>query len=140
MIKIILFISLIIISFFSFNLISSASPWCSYDWGDVMWALEWCIWDWKTDLVETGSDLNIKTGFKDKLSKWTTTIATFLALWAIFSIALGSLKMVLSAWEEEKIKKAKDIIKWWILGLIWVISAGFLISVTVKLVYSIWGV
>ena len=114
---------------------------CSFDNNsDVMWALENCIWDWKTDLVKTWSDLNVETWFKKKLTEWTTKIATFLALWAIFSIALGALKMVLSWWEEEKIKKAKDIVKWWILGLLWVVSAGFLISVVVKLVYSIWSV
>ncbi len=134
--KIILLVSLLLISFFSFDLTFSA--WCNYNWWDVMSALEGCVWDWKTDLVETWADLDVAGGFKTKIAEWTKKIATYLALWAIFAIALGSLKMVLSRWEEEGIKKAKDIIKWWILGLLWVVSAGFLISVVVKLVYSIW--
>jgi len=134
--KIILLVSLLLISFFSFDLTFSAG--CNYNWWDVMWALENCVWDWNTDLVETWADLEVAWGFKTKIAEWTKKIATFLALWAIFAIALGSLKMVLSRWEEEGIKKAKDIIKWWILGLLWVVSAGFLISVVVKLVYSVW--
>lgn len=134
--KIILIFSLILISFSSFDLTFSA---CDYNWWDVMWALENCIEDWKMQLVDPWENVEVDDWFKVKITEWTTKIATFLALWAIFSIVFGSLKMVLSWWEEEKIKKAKDIIKWWMLGLLWVVSAGFLISVVVKLVYSIWG-
>jgi hypothetical protein len=45
--------------------------------------------------------------------------------------------MTLSAWEDEKIKKAKDVIKWWIIGFIWVISASWIILFVVNLMYSI---
>jgi hypothetical protein len=133
--KIILLFSLVLISFSSFDLTFSA---CNY----ISWDISKAIWDCLSDskLVETPEKLDVETWFKEKISEWTTKIATFLALWAIFAIALGSLKMVLSGWEEEGIKKAKDIIKWWIIGLLWVVSAGFLISVVVKLVYSIWSV
>ena len=140
--KIILILSLILISFSSFDLTFSA---CNYDtsWDgknqNVMNALKNCIEDWKMQLVDPWENVEVDDWFKVKITEWTTKIATFLALWAIFSIVFGSLKMVLSWWEEEKIKKAKDIIKWWMLGLLWVVSAGFLISVVVKLVYSIWG-
>ena len=135
--KIILLFSLILISFSSFDLTFSA---CSYNWWDVMWALENCVGDWQTKLVETGSDLDVKTWFKEKITYWTKKIATFLALWAIFSIVFGSLKMVLSTGEEEKVKKAKDIIKWWMIWLLAIVSAGFIVSVVVKLVYSVWNV
>ena len=136
--KIVLIFSFILISFFSFDISFSA---CSYDgvW-DVESALNNCIWDWETDLVETWDNLEVADWLKTKLTEWTTKIATFLALGAIFAIVFGSFKMVLSQWEEEAIKKAKDIIKWWIIGLVWVVSAGFIVSVVVKLVYSIWNV
>ena len=135
--KIILLFSLILISFSSYDLTFSA---CNYNWWNVMSALEWCVWDWTTDLVETWDNLEVADWFKTKITDWTTKIATFLALWAIFSIAFGSLKMVLSRWEEEGIKKAKDIIKWWIIWLLAIVSAGFIISVVVKLIYSVWNV
>jgi len=137
--KIVLILSFILISFFSFN--TSFSGNCSYDWvWDVEDALNNCIWDWEMDLVETWDNLEVTDWLKIKLTEWTTKIATFLALGAIFSIAFGSLKMVLSAWEEEKVKKAKDIIKWWMIGLIWVVSAWLIVEAVVKLVYDIWSV
>lgn len=135
--RIFILASLFIITIFSFDISFSA---CNYNWWDVMWALENCVWDWQTDLVETWDDLKVDTWLKTKIMEWVKKIATFLALWTIFSIAFGSLQMVLSAGEEEAVKKSKDIIKWWLIWFVWVISAGFLISVVVKLVYSVWSV
>lgn len=139
--KIIILLALLI---FSFNIINFSNTvywaWCNYDWyWDVAGAIENCIW-WDSGLVDNWSDLKVDGWFKEQLIKWIKKIATFLALWAIFSIAYGSLQMVLSTWEEEKIKKAKDIVKWWLLWFVWIISAGFIISLIVKLVYSIWNV
>ena len=136
--RFILLFSLILITFLNFDFAFSS---CSYDWWwDVAWAIENCIWNWETYLVPTGGNLSVEEGFKQKIIYWNQKIATFLALWAIFSIVFGSLKMVLSAGEEEKIKKAKDIIKWWMVGLLAVVSAGFIVSLVVKLVYSVWNV
>ena len=110
---------------------------CSYDWEwSVVGALEGCMSGSK--LVKNNWNLKVDDGFKKALIDWTKKIATFLAFWAIFAIAFGSLKMVLSWGEEEKIKKWKDVIKWWIIWFLWVVSAWFLISVVVKVVYTIW--
>ncbi|MDQ7009788.1 MAG: hypothetical protein Q9M94_05845 [Candidatus Gracilibacteria bacterium] len=132
--RIFILLSLVLISFFSFDITFSA---CNYNGGDVMGSLENCIGDGETDLVKTGDDLKVDGGFKVKIMEWITKIATFLALGAIFSIVFGSFKMVLSAGEEEGVKKAKDIIKWGIIGLLAVVSAGFIVSVVVKLIYSV---
>ena len=137
--KIILILSFVLISFYSVDLWFSAD--CSYDWvWKVTDAIEWCLWNWKTNLVETWNNLEVADWFKKVLINWTKKISTFLALWAIFAIAFWSLKMVLSGWEEEKIKKAKDIIKWAIIGLLWVVSAGLLIATVVNIVYKFWNV
>lgn len=139
--RIFILASLFIITIFSFDVSFSDSSNCKYTkWESVLWALKNCVWDWQTDLVKTWNNLKVDGWFKTKIIQWTTKIATFLALWAIFSIVFGSLKMVLSRWEEEAIKKAKDIIKWWMIWLLWVVSAGFIISVVVKLVYSVWSI
>ena len=112
---------------------------CKYDPekdGDIRDALEHCVWG--SALVQV-KDTYVTGWLKDVLNSWITKIAGFLALWAIFSIAFGSLKLTLSMWEDEKIKKAKDIIKWWIIGFVAVISAGFLIAALVNLIYSLAG-
>jgi hypothetical protein len=135
--KIIIFLSLIIISIFSINIWYAAN--CSYEgWWNVVDALENCVAWADSKLVNNNWDLEVDGWFKDVLIDRTKKIATYLAFWAIFAIAFGSLKMVLSWWEEEAIKKWKDVIKWWIIWLLWVISAGFIISVVVKFVYTIW--
>jgi hypothetical protein len=44
----------------------------------------------------------------------------------------------LSGGNDDKIKKAKDIVKWWIVWFLWVISAGLLIALVVNIMFSIW--
>ena len=108
-----------------------------YDW-NVRHAIEECITG--SSLVQPNVKLDVVSGgLKEILNGWIQKIAGFLALWAIFAIAFGSLKLTLSMWEEEKIKKAKDIIKWWVIGFIAVISAWFFIAVLVNLIYSLAG-
>jgi hypothetical protein len=43
----------------------------------------------------------------------------------------------LSAWEDEKITKGKEIIKWWILGFIAMILANALIELVINFLYDI---
>lgn len=145
--KILIFISLLIFSFFSVDFWYTVD--CSYDWSwTVVDSIENCVDDstlLKTKNIKdkdwniiSSSNLKVNEWFKEVLIHWTKKIASYLAFWAIFAISFGSLKMVLSRWEEEEIKKWKDIIKWWIIWLLAVASAGFIISVVVKVVYTIW--
>lgn len=100
--------------------------------GDVRAAIEWCVGG--SALVQV-ADARITGGFKTVVIGWVNKIAGFLALGAIFTIAFGSLRLTLSRGEEENIKKAKDIIKWWIIGFLWVVSAWFLIATVVNFIY-----
>lgn len=145
--KILIFISLLIFSFFSVDFWYTVD--CSYDWNwTVVDSIENCVDDstlLKTKNIKnkdwniiSSSNLKVNEWFKEVLIHWTKKIASYLAFWAIFAISFGSLKMVLSRWEEEEIKKWKDIIKWWIIWLLAVASAGFIISVVVKVIYTIW--
>ena len=106
----------------------------SWSWSDARFALEGCVAD--SALVQP-ADLYVSGWLKDVINWWIAKIAWFLALGAMFAIAFGSLRLTLSMWEDENIKKAKDIIKWWILGFLAVISAGLLISTVVNVIYSI---
>ena len=91
----------------------------------------------KTDLVNPW-DASIDWGFKDKILSWIAKIAWFLGLMAVWAIVWGSFMLALSAWEEEKIKKAKDMIKWAILWFLWIVLAASLISILITFIYSLW--
>lgn len=113
---------------------------CTYDASSnlsVSDALKTCIaWEsWTETQLVAKSNMNIETGFKESLLDIVKKVGGFLALGAIFSIAYWALLITLSVWEDDKIKKAKDIIKWWILWFLAIISAGFFIALVVNLIY-----
>ena len=138
----------IIFSFFSsliiFSNITTAND-CNYEvdekwnimnawkeWGVV--GLLWkCLkWSW---VVEVDGEATIEKTFKDKINKWTNNIALFLGLLSIGSVIYGGLMMTLSAWEDEKITKAKDIVKWSLVGLLGVILATTIVTLVSNLIY-----
>ena len=141
MIKKIIIILLLVFSFNSFvNAGLSWGEWwaCGFDW-DVWSSIESCL-QWTKVSWTQASDLEIWEGdFKDSINAMIWKIAGALLLIAIWSIAYAWFMMVISAWEEEKIKKGKDIVKWSILGAFWIIIASSLIAITVNLIYSIAG-
>ena len=87
------------------------------------------------DPTETGTVIEV--WFKTKVLDWTTRIAWFLGLMAVWAIVFGSFMMAISTWEEEKIKKAKDVIKWAILWFLWIVLASSLIAIIVNFMYSL---
>lgn len=112
---------------------------CSPDadgWFDVWSALDECLnWsklvDWNDAKIVTSWGLSLK------IKAWVNNIALYLWVFAVWSIVYGWLMMTLSTGEEEKIKKAKDIVKWWILWFLWIISASAIINLIVKIMYSL---
>ena len=110
---------------------------CNYtDWDDVWDALDWCLSD--SNLV-SWKKVEIKAWgwFQNQITQWTNNIALYLWIFAVGSIVFWGLMLVFSAWEEEKIKKAKDIVKWWIIWFVWIISASAIISIIVRIIYSL---
>ena len=113
----------------------SAKDKCEYkEWQDVWTNLDTCLTD--SQLV-SGKKTEVETWFKETINKWTQAVGLFLWVLAVWSIVYGSLLLVLSTWEDEKIKKAKDVIKWWIIGFLCVISASSIILLVVSVMYSI---
>lgn len=109
-------------------------------WGDCKFTsdlktwIDACLND--TNLVEV-TDAKIEWGFKTKLTTWTKTIAWIFLLFAVWSIVFGWAMMTLSWWEEDKIKKWKDIVKWgiaWALGIVW---AGTIITIIIQVMFEI---
>lgn len=133
--KIYLFFLLFLVTFFS---IQSTVFWntdCSYDWSwNINTALSDCI-GW-TDLVNIW-DAKIDWWFWEYIKSWTNNIALYIWILAVFAIVFGSLKLTISTWDDEKINKAKAIIKWWIIWFLWVIFASSIINLLIRLVYSL---
>ena len=122
--------------FFLFITWSYVFAWgCEYSW-DIKWALDWCLSD--TTLVNPNWDAKLESWVVIIINKITKTVATVLSLFAVWWIVYGSFVMVTAAWEDEKIKKAKDIIKWSIFWFLWVVLASSIIALVVNFIYSLW--
>ena len=100
-------------------------------WSQIDWCLNW------SKLVNPSSWVEIKTGFKEKVAKFTKTLWWILAIFAVWAIAWGSFKMVISGGVEWDIKKGKDAIKWWMVWFLVVVSSSAVILVVVEVMYSI---
>lgn len=129
-------ILIIVFLLFSFNNFSYWAD-CSYDWwltsDEIQSCLEWTKVSWTQ-----WNNLNIEDWyFKDSIVAMVWKIAWALLLVAIWSIAYGWFMMVISTWEDEKLKKAKDIVKWSILWALWIVIASSLIAIIVNVMYSI---
>lgn len=75
--------------------------------------------------------------FDTTIRKWTTNISLFLWVAAVLWIVYWAFTMTISVWEDEKVNKAKGIIKWSIIWFIWIITASFIINLIVRLFYSL---
>ncbi len=119
--------------FFSFYQVEAEK--CTYTKDNIGISLQNCLSS--TTLVQPGN-LNIEEGgFNEKIYNITQVIATILSLWAIFWIVYGSFLLVTAAWEDEKIKKWKDVIKWSIIWFLGVVIASSLIVLIVTFFYDI---
>lgn len=109
---------------------------CSFDW-NIRNSLDNCFLN--TDVISPPEDLEVINGgwFNRFLLLWIDAIAWVLALATVGIIAYGSFMFTTSTWEEEKITKAKDIIKWWLIGFIGIITANALIELVINILYDI---
>lgn len=117
---------MIIITYFTLSNLVSAE--CSYTWG-----LESCM-KW-TSVVQVEWTWLVEDWFKKKIQDWTNNIALFLALLSVGSIVYGGLMMTLSVWEDEKIKKAKDIVKWALIWFLGVVLATTIVTLVINVIY-----
>ncbi len=140
----------------SLLIISSIIIFSSFIWTNI--ALENCDYSADWELVELLSDCIDESGgttfwwvipegdldlwtwdwFSQLISKFVINISKLLFILAVWALVYASYLLVLSGWEDEKIKKAKDIIKWTIIWFIWLISAWLIIMLIVKMWYFVW--
>ena len=136
--KILIILLSFIILFFSFTNSFTNSTNCNPDlnWDFNIWEqLNNCLKD--TKLVNWKDSEISKWWFWGIITNWTNNIALYLWILSVFSIVYWALIMTISGWEDEKITKAKDIIKWWLIWFIWIISASAVINLLVKIIYSL---
>jgi hypothetical protein len=125
--------------FFSINNYTYSGN-CNYDfdsWSTDIWkSLDECLNG--SNLVNWNNvTIDWAWWFEIKIKNWVYNLSIYLWVFAVWSIVYWSLRMTLSAWEDEKIKKSKDIIKWWIIWFIWLVSVSAVINLVVKIMYSI---
>ncbi len=131
--KILVFLGIVfVLLFMSLKLNAS----CSYNaWSSIKDNLSSCLSE--TKLVNPW-DAKVEGSFTSRINSITKTIAIVLSLAAVFWIAYWSFMMVTAWWQDEKIKKAKDIVKWSIIWFFWVVVASGLIALVVSLMYNLW--
>lgn len=125
-------IGVLFFSFFSF--LNSANSSCQYN---ENWSIKWNLDNCLSDSTLVWWDAKVWGWFDETIKKWVKNISIFLWIWAVFGIVYGSFMMTISSWEDEKVNKAKDTIKWSIIWFIWLITASFLINLIIRLFYSI---
>lgn len=110
---------------------------CKYNVGDDIWiALDECLKD--AAVVSLQANENLKADsenwIKKVVKRFSGVIANILGVVAIGAIAFGWFSMVMSGWEDEKLKKAKDIIKWAIVGLVGILLAEQILNAISNLI------
>jgi len=113
---------------------------CNYSpWTNISDSIDSCLKQGnQAKLVSTDKpDLKIRNWLKTQINDWTMNIATFLSIFAVWAIVFWAFQMVISVWEEDKIKKWKDIVKWAILWFLLVVSASAFVRLITDVMYSL---
>ncbi len=132
-------IAFLLLSSFVFMLPEASAGifWAKKCWfnGNIWSSLDGCLSN--SPLVDASWNTLIEGNVKNQIRTWTTAIATLLGLLAVGAIVYGGLLMTLSGWEEEKIKKWKDVVKWSLIWFLAIVTTGALIRVIVEFVFDI---
>ncbi|MFA5917287.1 MAG: hypothetical protein WC850_03595 [Candidatus Gracilibacteria bacterium] len=131
--KIILFIFIFLSFFLSYNFSYGVGT-CNLA-GDIGSSLEGCLGN--KDVIQGPSDLRVESGFKDLVIGFIETISIILAILAVGSIAYGSMVIVTSIGNEEKIKKGRNIIQWALVGFLILVSASGIIKLIIYIIYGL---
>lgn len=160
-----IFIKFILILFFTFfywflclNVNSSG---CTYseDWSlrdllesckpkEVVWwknttsvIFSWSLtWSWPQVGIGLDSQINyeIEGWLKEKVNSIIKNISLLVWIIAVWALVYAWFLMQTSAWDDEKIKRAKDITKWVVIGFLLLISAWGIIYIVINIMYAVW--
>jgi len=116
--------------------VNSASDCTFKTWDNIWFKLDNCL-TWSNLVQPVWMELKINSWFKDSILKWVKNLSIFFSIMAVGSIVYWAFMLTISAWEDERIKKWKDIVKWWMIWFLAIISAGWLIAVVINFVYTV---
>jgi len=80
-------------------------------------------------------DAAVETGLKTLINKIVDNLSYVLWILAIWAIVYWGIILVTSAWEDEKVTKWKNIIKWALIWFAWLVSAAWLIKIVISVIY-----
>jgi len=110
--------------------------WCNYsEWTTLTGFLKSC----KPKTVVWANNMSVGGWFKAKINNWIKNISLVLWVLAVWSLVYAWLLMQFSAWEDEMIKKSKNIIKWTIIWFILLISASGIVYVVINVMFWLWS-
>lgn len=138
--KIILVLLMVFLSYSSASAINISGGWgnssCRYtEWSSLSSFLNGC----KPKTVVGATDMKVEGGFKTKMNRWIANMSVFLWVMAVWSLVYAAFLMQISGWEDEQIKKGKNIIKHTILGFLGLITASGIIYLVVNVMFWLWS-
>ncbi len=114
---------------------SSSTSWCTYsEWSSLSSFLDGC----KPEKVVSGGNMSIEGWFKTKINTWIQNLALVLWVAAVASLVYAALLFQFANGEDEKIKKAKDIVKWTLIWFLLLISSGGIVYVVINVMFGLW--
>lgn len=109
---------------------------CRYsEWSSLSSFLNGC----KPKTVVSAWDMKVEGWFKTKVNRWIANMSVFLWVMAVGSLVYAAFLMQISGWEDEQIKKGKNIIKHTILGFLGLITASGIIYLVVNVMFWLWS-
>jgi len=108
---------------------------------DVQSLLKKCKANSLVDTEWVNGDLAIEKNwwFSEKIQWFITNLMLLAWVLAIMALSYGWLLMTISWWNEEKIKSWKRIFSWASIWFLWVITASWIITIIIKLIFELWG-
>lgn len=108
---------------------------CTYsEWSSLSSFLDGC----KPEKVVSGGNMSIDGWFKTKINTWIQNLALVLWVAAVASLVYAALLFQFANGEDEKIKKAKDIVKWTLIWFLLLISSGGIVYVVINVMFGLW--
>jgi len=92
--------------------------------------------DYQATLSVSGA-YTIEAWFKEWVKRIALNISILTFIFAVIIFAYAWFLMMTSQWADDKLKKAKNIFKTTIFGLLWLVTAGWIIMLVVNLIYSV---
>ena len=105
--------------------------------GNIGASLDGCLSG--SDLVSGAGNMALEAGVKNQIISWTSALWGLLWLLSVGAVVYGAFMMTISIWDEEKVKKWKDIVKWSLLWLLALVMTWAIIRVVVELIFDIAG-